>query len=96
MNVEVRYTAGSKLVVADALSRISLGDDGSMCLVDNAMVQELVESLPISECMKQELQAATFYDVGRSLLHYIEVRWPSLAHLDSGFKKYYPPHDSTS
>jgi len=87
----VRYTVGSKLVVADALSIISLGNDGSLCLVDHAVVQELVDSLLISECMRQEIQATIFHDdVGRWLLRYIEVGWLSLAGLDPGLEKYYP------
>jgi len=52
----------------------SLGKEGLICLVNNAIVQELLDSLSISECIAQEIQAATFHDgVSRWLLHYIEV-----------------------
>ena len=54
----VTYTAGSQLVIADALSRIRLDPDGRSKSASDTLVGELVAALPMSESRRANLQVA--------------------------------------
>ena len=75
----VTYTAGSKLVLADTLSRIPVGTKGQeLGQLESAIGQGAIfDSLPISDKRLVELQLCTEEDeVGKRLLKYSRSSWP--------------------
>ena len=87
----VTYTAGSQLVIADALSRIRLDPDGRSKSSSDTLVGELVAALPMSESRRANLQVACAEDTTSSLLTtYIKNGWPSFRQVPESLKKFYP------
>ena len=77
----VAFTPGSKLVLADALSRISIDGIHAAVAVDQLESSvgrgTLFESLPLSESRLKELQRSTIQDeVGRLLFKFSTSSWP--------------------
>ena len=82
----VTYTAGSKLILADALSRIPVGTTVNSVEFSHQELGQLesasghgaiFDSLPVSDKRLGELQASTQADgVGKLLLKYVRTQWP--------------------
>lgn len=92
----VTYTAGSKLVLADTLSRIPVGrKENSVELSELGQLEStsghgaIFDSLPVSDRRLNELQNSTQEDeVGKLLLKYVRSRWPDKKTVPENMKKF--------
>lgn len=85
------YTPGTKLVLADALSRAPLNGPSNekMDTRESRTVMELIDSLPISRKRLERLKAAMVDDaVALTLLKYITRGWPHRKGLEPGVAQF--------
>jgi len=93
---DIIYTPGSKLLLADALSRspIKHRREDLSELKDSSFVKELMNSLPISETRLERIKAATLMDDVALLLHkYTCDGWPQAKQVPDLVRSYYAFRD---
>lgn len=95
---KIHFTPGSKLVLADALSRAPVETPKrrtSICeLVDSPLVRELVDSLPIAANLLERIKASMLEDrIAMALVRYIIEGWLPCQQLDPIVKSYFTFRD---
>lgn len=94
-NVKIKYTPGSKLLIADFLSRASLSNTNNVLVpgvgnTDKQVVHDLATRIPMSETRKVEFREATANDgILSKLINYVTNGWPARHQVQAELKHYY-------
>lgn len=90
----VIHTPGVKLVLADALSRAPLGYGADISSLDSAMVEDVLNGMPISTRRLERIKATMVDDVVASeLIKCICFGWPTPKEVDQLLIPYYTFRD---